>query len=224
MAKAHILLIEDDEEISRLTTLYLESEDYQVSCIYDGADGIEAIKTLSPTLVILDLMLPNVSGIEICKMARQFYNNPILVLTACDDDITEVSLLKIGADDYLMKPLRPHVLVARIESLLRRSQLTAIQTNSPIQIIEHKNQAIYNNQTLQLSDSEFEMLRLLHQHAGEIVSREQCCKVLRGIEYDLSNRSIDMRISSLRKKLGDNTPPYQVITTVRNQGYKLLNE
>ena len=124
MDKTRILLIEDDAEISRLTAMYLDAEGYQVAVIDDGALALEAIKNTKPELIILDLMLPGMSGIEICKAARELYQQPILILTACDDDISEVSLLKMGADDYLVKPLRPHVLVARIEALLRRSQGT----------------------------------------------------------------------------------------------------
>ncbi|PKG82126.1 hypothetical protein CXF85_14590 [Colwellia sp. 75C3] len=122
MSKTRILLIEDEAEISRLTAMYLDAEGYQVSVIDDGSLAIEAIKATQPELIILDLMLPGMSGIEICKLAREFYQQPILILTACDDDVSEVSLLKMGADDYLVKPLRPHVLVARIEALLRRNQ------------------------------------------------------------------------------------------------------
>ncbi|KGJ86478.1 response regulator transcription factor [Colwellia psychrerythraea] len=229
MSKTRILLIEDDAEISRLTAMYLDVEGYQVDVIDDGSLALEAIKVTKPELIILDLMLPGMSGIEICKAAREFYQPPILILTACDDDVSEVSLLKMGADDYLVKPLRPHVLVARIEALLRRNQNyhnkpTNTQSNSALIINEASNQVTFQGKLLTLTGSEYEMLKLLHQNAGEVISREQCCQVLRGIDYDFSNRSIDMRISGLRKKLGDDQVPYKIITTIRNQGYKLINE
>lgn len=224
MSVTHILLVEDDDEISRLTAMYLEAESFRVSIVKDGALALEAIREHQPDLIILDLMLPNMSGIEICKRARGFYQQPILVLTACDDDISEVSLLKMGADDYLVKPLRPHVLVARIEALLRRQRLDPKNSNLPLQINDNKNHVVYQGKELELTGAEYEMLKLLHKHAGSVISREQCCQALRGIDYDFSNRSIDMRISGLRKKLGDDQMPYQVIATVRNQGYKLINE
>lgn len=238
MSKTRILLIEDDAEISRLTAMYLDVEGYQVAVIDDGAKALEAIKNTKPELIILDLMLPGMSGIEICKLAREFYQQPILILTACDDDISEVSLLKMGADDYLVKPLRPHVLVARIEALLRRNQNTQlsaqscsqslsdenIQQSTVLTIDEARNQVSFRGRLLTLTGSEYEMLKLLHKNAGKVISREQCCQALRGIDYDFSNRSIDMRISALRKKLGDDEMPYQVITTIRNQGYKLIHE
>ncbi|NQZ27081.1 MAG: response regulator transcription factor [Colwellia sp.] len=224
MDKTRILLIEDDAEISRLTAMYLDVEGYQVAVIDDGSLALAAIKRTKPDLIILDLMLPGMSGIEICKAAREFYQQPILILTACDDDISEVSLLKMGADDYLVKPLRPHVLVARIEALLRRTQTNQAAAATALTISEASNKVTFQGKLLTLTGSEYEMLKLLHKNVGKVISREQCCQALRGIDYDFSNRSIDMRISALRKKLGDDQMPYQVITTIRNQGYKLINE
>jgi DNA-binding response OmpR family regulator len=230
MNKTRILLVEDDAEISRLTAMYLDVEGYQVEVIDDGALALDAIKKTKPELIILDLMLPGMSGIEICKLAREFYQQPILILTACDDDVSEVSLLKMGADDYLAKPLRPHVLVARIEALLRRSQANIENTSNlcateaSLTINEASNKVTFQGKLLSLTGSEYEMLKLLHKNVGKVISREQCCQALRGIDYDFSNRSIDMRISALRKKLGDDQMPYQVITTIRNQGYKLIHE
>ncbi len=224
MSKIQVLLIEDDAEISRLTAMYLEVEGFEVSIIDDGSLALEAIKNTKPDLIILDLMLPGMSGIEICKLAREFYQQPILVLTACDDDVSEVSLLKMGADDYLVKPLRPHVLVARMEALLRRSQSNAIDPEGSLIINDANNKVSFQGKLLALTEAEYQMLKLLHKDAGKVISREQCCQALRGIDYDFSNRSIDMRISGLRKKLGDDQLPYKVITTIRNQGYKLINE
>lgn len=224
MKKAKILLVEDDAEISRLTAMYLEAEGYSVAAIDDGSLAIESIKQMEPDLIVLDLMLPGMSGIEVCKSARQFYDKPILVLTACDDDISEVSLLRLGADDYLVKPLKPHVLVARIEALTRR--INKVDNKNKVnQVIEISNQQVFcRGARLDLTNAEFEMLKILIDHKGKVISRDECCQALRGIDYDFSNRSIDMRISGLRKKLGDDQMPYQIITTVRNKGYKLIND
>lgn len=229
MNKCKVLLVEDDAEISRLTAMYLSVEGYDVNVVEDGALAIEAIKSYQPDLIILDLMLPGLSGIDICQQAREFYHKPILILTACDDDISEISLLKMGADDYLTKPLRPHVLVARIEVLLRRGQQRH-ETTKPSEKNTHQfsfdhptNSVNYNGHHAQLTGAEYEMLKILHTNIGEIVSREQCCQALRGIDYDFSNRSIDMRISGLRKKLGDDKMPYRLIMTIRNKGYKLAH-
>jgi DNA-binding response OmpR family regulator len=220
-----ILLVEDDAEISRLTKMFLEVEGYQVNVIEDGALALSAIKQQVPDIVILDLMLPNMSGFDICKQAREFYQQPILILTACDDDTSEVSLLKSGADDYLVKPLRAHVLVARIEVLLRRNRKVAKPaSNNPIFFNKMTNHVNYNGNTLDLTGSEYEMLELLYDNAGNVTTREQCYQLLRGIDYDFMNRSIDMRISGLRKKLGDDRMPFKVIKTIRSKGYMLIND
>ncbi|WP_077404455.1 response regulator transcription factor [Microbulbifer agarilyticus] len=219
----NILLVEDDDEIARLTCMYLEAEGYQVSTIQDGDQAIDAIRRRNPDLIILDLMLPGLSGAEICQQARNFHQKPILVLTACDDDANEIGLLKLGADDYLAKPLRPHVLTARIEALLRRSSQThSAQEVDTVTYQREIDAFMYNGKRLELTDAEYDLLKLLYDHRGKAVSRETCCQGLRGIHYDLSDRSIDMRISGLRRKLGDDSKPYRMIRTVRNKGY-LLN-
>lgn len=219
-----LLLIEDDEEISRLTSMYLEAEGYQVSTVFDGAHALSAIEKEAPDLIILDLMLPNVSGHEICRQARERFRSPILVLTACDDDINEVSLLKLGADDYLVKPVKPHILVARIEALMRRCQFIANEVHRSLafQLHASTHSASIFGRAIDLTDAEYELLNLLYQHRRHPVSRAECCQVLRGIDFEVCDRSIDMRISGLRKKLGDINRPYEVIVTVRNKGY-LLN-
>jgi DNA-binding response OmpR family regulator len=227
MTKTKILIIEDDAEISRLTAMYLEAEGFDTSIIDDGLVALTAIKNYAPDLVILDLMLPGLSGIEICKQSRAFYCGPILVLTACDDDVSEVSLLKLGADDFLTKPLKPHVLVARIEALMRR--VTPIEPkqeknkHSRLTIDIDQQRVTFDGEVLSLTGAEFEMLVVLNKSMGTPVSREDCCQALRGIDHDFNDRSIDMRISGLRKKIHDDQMPYKVITTVRNKGYMLLN-
>lgn len=227
MNKTKILIVEDDAEISRLMAMYLEAEGFDTRVIDDGLAALTAIKDYRPDLIVLDLMLPGLSGIEICKQSREFYNGPILVLTACDDDISEVSLLKLGADDFLTKPLKPHVLVARIEALMRRikPQKTVHGKGKHSRIhIDIESQAVtFDDEVLKLTAAEYSMLVLLESNIGIPVSREDCCQVLRGIDYDFNNRSIDMRISGLRKKINDDQMPYKIITTIRNKGYMLLN-
>ena len=228
MRETKVLIVEDDAEISRLTSMYLEIEGFDTKIIDDGLAALSAIKDYKPDLIILDLMLPGFSGVEICKEARAFYKGPIIVLTACTDDVSEVSLLKLGADDFLTKPLKPHVLVARMEALMRRFKPVEIpllkKVNSRL-TIDTTNQSVkLDGVELVLSSAEYEMLVILDKNIGVPVSREDCCKALRGINYDVNNRSIDMRISGLRKKIQDDQAPYKIITTVRNKGYMLLND
>lgn len=228
MDKTKILIVEDDAEISRLTAMYLEVEGFDTKVINDGSAAISAIQSYAPDLIILDLMLPGLSGIEICKQARNFYFGAIMVLTACNDDVSEISLLKLGADDFLTKPLKPHVLVARIGALMRRVQSQQVKPvkkkHSRLNINLDNQQVTFDGIELNLTSAEYEMLVILEKNIGKPVSRDDCCHALRGIEYDFSNRSIDMRISGLRKKIKDDQIPYKIITTVRNKGYMLLND
>lgn len=224
----HILIIEDDHEIARLTEIYLQSTGYETSVVADGSLAIAMIKKLSPDLILLDLMLPGVDGFELCKQAREFYIGPIIVLTAIEDDISEVSLLKLGADDYLRKPAKPHIMSARIEALLRRAKVSneKIAKELPNNLLINRDtlSVTLDDTLLDLTNSEFDMLVLLADKAGQTVSREECIQSLRGINYEVTNRSIDMRISALRKKLNDEKPPYKLIKTIRNKGYLLVNE
>ena len=139
-----------------------------------------------------------------------------------------MSLLKLGADDFLTKPLKPHVLVARMEALMRRFKPVETslvkKVNSRLTIDTTNQRVKLDGEELALSSAEYEMLVILDKNIGEAVSREDCCKILRGINYDVNNRSIDMRISGLRKKIQDDQAPYKIITTVRNKGYMLLND
>ncbi|EGA69766.1 response regulator [Vibrio sinaloensis DSM 21326] len=225
-----ILLIEDDRDISQLTQMYLTAEGYQVEAIYDGDSAIDKIQHYQPDLILLDLMLPGKSGAEICSQAREFYTGMIMVLTASEDDMSEVSLFKFGADDYVTKPVRGHILVARIEALLRRyhrqqmlEQASHISDAHGIVINEKNQTAYHDHKPLNLTNSEFEILQLLVEHSGEIVSRDHCCRSARGIEYNANNRSIDMRVSGLRKKLIQAEVYSATIKTIRNQGYKLVS-
>lgn len=226
--KMHILIIEDDSEIARLTDLYLRSENYKTTIVSDGKDAVKSVEKLKPDLILLDLMLPNIDGYEICQQVRTFYQGPILVLTAKDDDMSEVSLLKFGADDYLRKPAKPHIMSARIEALLRRTKSVSnneeTQDSTKLLINQNMNLAFLNNEPVDLTTSEFELLVLLFENRGKTVSREDCIQGLRGINYDVTDRSIDMRISGLRKKLKDETQPYRIIKTIRNKGYMLVDE
>lgn len=228
MAKGKILIVEDDPEIGRLTQMYLEAELYDSYIIDNGLAAIDAIREYKPDLILLDLMLPGMSGADICREARHFYNGMILILTASDDEMSEVSLFKFGADDYVTKPIRGHILLARIEALLRRTRLKndVQKTTVPHQsiTIDIKSQtAWYKFSDLKLTSAEFEILHVLIDNVGKVVTREECCKVFRGIDYGFNDRSIDMRVSGLRKKLISNNSPNNLIRTIRNKGYMLVS-
>ena len=228
MSKTKVLIVEDDQEIARLTTLYLEAEGYNVCVVHDGNLALEAIRNTEPDLVLLDLMLPGLSGAQICRQAREFYNGIILVLTASADEMSEVSLFKFGADDYVTKPIRGHALLARIEALLRRASPavetmdTGIEKQCDIVINNTAQSATLYGQNLKLTSAEFEILNLLVNNICQVVTRDQCCQLFRGIDYAFNDRSIDMRVSGLRRKLRIHAKDKQLIRTVRNKGYMLV--
>ena len=228
MSKTKVLIVEDDQEIARLTTLYLEAEGYEVSVVHEGNLALEAIRSIEPDLVLLDLMLPGMSGAQICREAREFYNGMILVLTASADEMSEVSLFKFGADDYVAKPIRGHALLARIEALLRRAMpvtttaKTVSEKQCEIAINSAAQSATLYGQNLKLTSAEFEILNLLVKNVCQVVTRDQCCQLFRGIDYTFNDRSIDMRVSGLRRKLRVHAKDKQLIRTVRNKGYMLV--
>ncbi|MCV6589814.1 MAG: response regulator transcription factor [Marinobacterium sp.] len=228
MQSLRILLIEDDAELAELTLEYLRGFDYDVSHEADGARASERILTEQPDLVLLDIMLPGKSGIDICREVREHYNNPIIMLTARSDQIDQIIGLEIGADDYICKPIEPRLLVARIHAISRRiqRQTPAPDSTSIISIqdleIDHSSRVVRRNgEALSLTTQEYELLYLLASNAGEVLSREYIFHQVRGLEYDGISRFVDITISRLRHKIGDD-PTYPVrIKTVRSRGYLL---
>lgn len=224
-----VVLVEDDKRLASLIGTLLEIENFDMTALYTGKNAVEQILAIQPDIVVLDLMLPEMNGIEICRQLRPGFTNPILMLTAKDDDFTEVTALNNGVDDYLTKPLRPHVLLARMNVLLRRN---AKQSTNPYVIKIHEltiqlmdRQVMKNNDPLELTDAEFDLLVELVQNAGKIVSRDDLFHSLRGIEYNGIDRSVDQRVSTLRRKLnGKNPGDIQYIRTVRGQGYLFPKE
>ena len=226
-----ILLVEDDVRLSALICEYLQNNGLKVETQFRGDNAVENIISLQPDLVVLDLMLPGLDGFEVCKQVRQSYAGPILMMTAKDEDIDQVVGLEIGADDYVVKPVQPRLLLARIRALLRRLPKAAKDETPPIKgssdslefgslVIAHNSRSvILHQQNLKFTTTEFDLLWLLASHAGEILSRDQISESLTGIEYDGLDRSIDIRISRLRKLLHDDPNKPRGIKTVRGQGY-----
>ncbi len=222
----NILLVDDDESLNRLVRQYLEGQGFNVSVVTDGPSAVVAIERDLPDLVILDLMLPGLDGLSVCREVRPRYHGVILMLTALDDDIDEVAGLETGADDYLAKPVRPRVLLARIRALLRRREnepnerITSIST-SQINIDKSTMTVAVNGETVAITDAEFSLLWLFAENKGEVLSRDDINKNLRGLEHDGFDRTIDLRVSRLRKKLGDDPKEPHIIKSVRGKGYLL---
>ena len=219
-----IMLVEDDLRLAELVSRYLENNGFRLTTLARGDRVLEQVQRDPPDLIILDLGLPDQDGLSICKQLRPAYVNPILILTARDNDIDHVLGLELGADDYVIKPVEPRVLMARIQALLRRSKLQpraehTILKFGQLQISVAARSVSLNGQPVALSSNEFDLLVYLAEHAGEIQSRVKLFHHLYGREYDGVDRMLDVRISHLRRKLGDDADSSERIKTIWGQGY-----
>ena len=221
-----ILLVEDDQRLAELTAEYLTKNDMTVSIEPRGDTAEARILAEQPDLVMLDVMLPGKDGFEVCRAVRTNYRGIILMLTARDEDFDQILGLEMGADDYIAKPVQPRVLLARIKALLRRRPTT---DDTPLEneamafgqfkISQSTRTALLGVETIDLTTAEFDLLWLLASHAGNVLSRDDLLQELRGIGFDGLDRSIDARISRLRKKLNDDPENPTRIKTVRSKGY-----
>ncbi|NKB33326.1 MAG: response regulator [Pseudomonadales bacterium] len=222
-----ILLVEDDESLAQWIIDYLTSHNYKIELVDRGERVSKSVREYSPDLVILDLMLPGMNGLEVCQQLRQAYSKPVLILTACSDEANEIQGLENGADDYLVKPVRPRILLARIEALLRRNNKKFSENNRVIGNLglDAESKSVYlNNKLTDLSVNDFEVLWLLSSDSGKVITRNELISQIRGFKYDGFDRSIDIRISRLRKKLGDDPDKPYKIKTVRGLGYLFVHD
>nr|WP_093311416.1 response regulator [Allopseudospirillum japonicum] len=232
---SRILIVEDDTRLASLTREYLEGNGFNVTVEGDGARAVERILREKPDLVILDVMLPGEDGLGVCRRVRPEYTGPILMLTARTDDMDQVVGLEMGADDYVAKPVRPRVLLARVRALLRRSDnletdlIAPEDTPSRLQfgnliIDSAMREAWLEERNIELTSAEFDLLWLLAVNAGRVLTREEIFTALRGIEYDGQDRSIDVRVSRIRPKVGDDPMHPRRIKTVRSKGYLFVKD
>ncbi|MEJ6655655.1 MAG: response regulator transcription factor [Pseudomonas sp.] len=224
--KERIVIVEDDTKLAALIGEFLQSQGLQIDVIEDGAKAVDSILARPPALVVLDLMLPGEDGLSICRRLRAAgFARPILMLTARSDDQDHIKGLDLGADDFVNKPVRPQVLLARIRALLRRTEADAPEL-PPTRLVfgaliidNTRREAWLASELIDLTGAEFDLLWLLASNAGRILSREETFVALRGIEYDGQDRSIDVRISRIRPKIGDDPDMPRLIKTVRSKGY-----
>jgi two-component system, OmpR family, response regulator RstA len=226
-----VLIVEDDRRLAELTRDYLENNGLRVSVEGDGARAAQRIIDEQPDLVMLDLMLPGEDGLSICRKVRSRYDGPILMLTARTDDSDQIQGLDTGADDYVCKPVHPRVLLARIHALLRRSEASEAAAREQqrlsfglLTVDNALREAWLNERSIDLTSAEFDLLWLLVANAGRILSREEIFTALRGVGYDGQDRSIDVRISRIRPRIGDDPVHPRLIKTVRNKGYLFVPE
>lgn len=218
-----VVLVEDDLRLSELVRSFLQANGFRVAVENRGDRVAERVRAERPDLVVLDLGLPGKDGFAVCRELRAAFDLPILILTARDSDIDHVVGLELGADDYVVKPVEPRVLVARINALLRRSRSPVSGEHKTLRfgalaINPAARSVSLNDQTVALSSNEFDLLLFLASHAGEFQSRETLYQALHNREYNGLDRTLDVRISHLRKKLGDTGDP-EKIKTVWGRGY-----
>lgn len=221
MDQLPILVIEDEESIASFIAMYLEKEGYSVTVAATGTEGLEQAGMNKPRVVILDLMLPDIDGFEICRLLRAESDVPIIMLTARDDATDKVVGLELGADDYMTKPFDPRELVARVKSVLRRAEPHTIGeeslTTGEVILDPDRHEVTCSGREINLTAKEFDLLAYLMLNRGLALSRQQLLEHVWGYEFFGDTRTVDVHINQLRKKLGDALK----IDTVRSIGYKL---
>lgn len=218
-----ILLVEDDVRLAVLIKEYLEQQGYEILVEHMGDRAVDRIREDSPDMVILDLMLPGKDGLAILEESRPYFSAPVLILTAKENDTDQISGLELGADDYVRKPVDPGVLLARIRALFRRidylEENLGVLRFGGLEINKNSRDVIFFDQLMDLSTLEFDLLAFLASEPGTVMDRDRLCQSVRGIEYDGLDRSIDVAISRLRKKLEDHPEKPFRIKTIWGSGY-----
>jgi two-component system, OmpR family, alkaline phosphatase synthesis response regulator PhoP len=225
MSEKLILVIDDDRSIVELVKLYLSIEGYLVEVAHTGREGLRKFAQFNPALVLLDLMLPEVDGYEVCRQIRRDSNVPIIMMTARGDDVDTIVGLELGADDYVAKPFNTRELMARVKAVLRRTEAAAPSAqgnlieigNTRIDLARHE--VIVDEQPIELRAKEFDLLKVLAQNIGIVLDRDRLLNLVWGYEYFGDTRTVDVHIAHLRDKLAGSSAQIQ---TVRGTGYKLI--
>lgn len=225
MAKEHILVVDDEEDILELVRYNLTKEGYRVTTVASGEEALKSARAAQPDIILLDLMLPGVDGLEVCRLLKQDPKTnhvPIIMLSAKGEEADIVSGLELGAADYITKPFSPRILVARLRSVLRRRAAETVPENAPLTIhdlVIHpgRHEVLVQNQPADLTVTEFRLLHMLARRPGWVFTRSQIVNGVHGEDYPVSDRSVDVQVVGLRKKLG---PCGDYIETVRGLGYR----
>jgi DNA-binding response OmpR family regulator len=230
-SSARILLVDDDLKLCRLVTEYLRPFGFEATCVHTGPEGLQKALQGDYQAVILDCMLPGLDGFEVLKQLRWTSNVPVLMLTALGDESDRIVGLELGADDYLPKTFSSRELLARLRAVTRRSAITASQGEdvpadhivvSELEINGASRKASLRGQLLTLTALEFDLLWYLAHSAGRVMSRDRLLELIAGRDYEVFDRSVDVHISALRRKLGDDARKPRYIKTVRSAGYMLM--
>jgi DNA-binding response OmpR family regulator len=218
-----ILVVDDEPNIVALAKLYLEQEGYRVEGVSSGNDTLSKMNSIKPSLIVLDLMLPDIDGFEVCREIRKKSDVPILMLTARKEDVDKIVGLELGADDYITKPFNPRELVARVKAILRRYKAglksgEAIEVGN-LRIDPARREVTVDRQPLRLRTKEFDLLATLAQNLGVVLTRDRLLEIVWETDYYGETRTVDIHINHLRDKLGDANVS---IETVRGIGYKMI--
>lgn len=230
--RPRILIVEDDAKLAALIGEYLTDSGFEVQLEGRGDRAVDRILGWRPDVVILDLMLPGMDGLSVCREVRDRYDGAILMLTARGDDADEVVGIEMGADDFMAKPVRPRVLLARIHNLLRRVVARPEPDSADggpqhialgrLRIDAGSRTVTLDGAPVDMTTAEFDLLWLLAMNAGEVLNRDVIYRELRGIEYDGLDRSVDLRVTRLRRRLGDDARTPHLLKSVRGVGYMLV--
>lgn len=223
-----ILLVEDDISLSRMIAHALRDQGYLVETASTGLQGLKAVREQQPDILLLDMMLPHFTGLELLSKALPEYQGIVLMMTASSQENLEEVAFEIGVHDFIQKPVRPHILFAKLKALTRLVQGAQSDpaTGKHLQVQNllldsDARQLLMDDQPLSLTDAEYAIAEYFMRKPGQVLQRSDLVAAIRGIEYDGLDRAIDMRISTLRKKMSDSSPPYKYIKTIRGQGYML---
>jgi DNA-binding response OmpR family regulator len=218
-----VLVVEDEASIASFVAAYLKNAGYAVRTTASGTEALKLVESEKPALVVLDLMLPDIDGVEVCKRIRQSTDMPVLMLTARDEDVDKIIGLEVGADDYMTKPFNPRELVARVRAILRRATTerekgeSATLQHGDLTIDAGRREARVGDQEIQLAPKEFDLLWELLDHRGLVLTRDQLLERVWGYTFAGDTRTVDVHVRQLRRKLGEASP----IVTVWGVGYKV---
>ncbi|HLF25584.1 MAG TPA: response regulator transcription factor [Anaerolineae bacterium] len=225
MSPAKILVVDDEQSILNLATAYLQKEGYEMHTAMDGPSALKAVRAFKPDLVVLDIMLPGMDGLEVLSHLRRESDVYVILLTARSEEADKVIGLSVGADDYLTKPFSPRELVARVKAALRRLRAGATLSSAEVlafrrvRIDAGSRQVWLNDELVELTTIEFDLLKTLAEHHGKVLSREQLLERVWGYDYYGEIRVVDVHVGHIRQKLGE-----EFITTVRGVGYRFNDE
>ncbi|MBI5578372.1 MAG: response regulator [Deltaproteobacteria bacterium] len=228
MAHEHILIVEDEKKIAELLRDYLVGAGFEVSWHDSGGQVVKLVRKSPPTLILLDIMLPDMDGKDICREIRKFSNIPIMMITAKAEEVDRLVGLELGADDYICKPFSPREVVARVKAVLRRiASPGKVPDNlvfGDLTVDESAHRASVGKEILDLTPSEFNLLKVLMTHPDRVFTRSELMDKVQGYQFEGYDRTIDTHIKNLRKKISEKLPDRKIIRTVYGVGYKLRFE